>query len=554
MKPAALSLVLLLGLAACKEEAPPAPSEVELLSPRDQLIRLSVETRGVFPTDEEIAAIEQSPQLYGDFVDRYLADPRFSQRLRELLNLRFLTRTGETWFPPSEAGLGMVDELVVASSLADEPLRLASHLYENDLPWTGIVTADYTMGDAIVAQMWGLESLEGDFAADPSWQPARYLDGRPHAGILTMTTTWQRYPSMGGNANRHRANAVSRLLLCDDYLSRPIVLDRAAVDQLTEDPETAIGTNPSCQSCHSTLDPLSAHFFGFFFEEEPEGLLEATTYRPEGEQAWREYSGKAPAYYGHPTGTLEELGLRIGEDPRFVDCAVQTFASGLLQREMDRSTQSDDWEEMQVHRAEFTDNGLLLRPLLRSILMSDSFRAESFTTELGERQPVVRTASPAQIASIMADLTGYDWTFSGQDGLRDNALGLAVLAGGVDGAFVSVPAYEPSVGTAFVQERLAQTAAWNVASHDLDPARTGAARLLQYVTIEDTPASNPEAFEAQIRHLYATLTRHPLPDKAAEPAQLMALWQQVYSVEGSPVMAWTAVLSAVLRDPALLFY
>ena len=79
-------------------------------------------------------------------------------------------------------------------------------------------------------------------------------------------------------------------------------------------------------------------------------------------------------------------------------------------------------------------------------------------------------------------------------------------------------------------------------------------RFSPLMVIEDTPASNPAAFEAQIRHLYAALTRHPLPEKAAEPAQLMALWQQVYSVEGSPVMAWTAVLSAVLRDPALLFY
>ena len=54
-----------------------------------------------------------------------------------------------------------------------------------------------------------------------------------------MNAVWQRYPSMGGNANRHRANAVSKLLLCDDYLSRPIVLNRSAVDQLTIDPEDA---------------------------------------------------------------------------------------------------------------------------------------------------------------------------------------------------------------------------------------------------------------------------------------------------------------------------
>ena len=111
------------------------------------------------------------------------------------------------------------------------------------------------------------------------------------------------------------------MLLCDDYLARPVILSRAAVDQLTVDPESAINENDACQSCHSTLDPLASHFFGFFKEDEDDYSVD---YQPEREEVWREYSGKAPAYYGVPTANMEEMAQLIAEDSRFVDCAVQT--------------------------------------------------------------------------------------------------------------------------------------------------------------------------------------------------------------------------------------
>ena len=101
---------------------------------------------------------------------------------------------------------------------------------------------------------------------------------------------------------------------------------------------------------------------------------------------------------------------------------------------------------------------------------------------------------------------------------------------------------------------LAQSAAWSVSDHDLNPEREGDARLLVYVTIEDTPESNPEAFDAQIRHLYTAITGVPLPDEATEPDELIALWKYLYSVEASAPQAWAGIVSAVLRDPRVIFY
>jgi len=542
----AWTLLILVACGGGEGEAPKSHSAIERLAAREQLIRLSVDTRGIHPDATELAVIEESPENYEAFVDRYLQDPRFLGRMRDIFNQRYLTRTGDTYFSPSEAGI-RGDSTEVAASLADEPLMLVSHIIEHDLPWTELVTADYTMANPTVAAMWDIEYPDNVVG----WQQGHYRDGRPHAGILSMTTLWQRYPSMGGNANRHRANAVSRLLLCDDYLTRPIVLNRAAVDQLTVDPEDAINTNDTCQSCHSTLDPLSAHFFGFFRVDDEEGLREATLYRPENEQDWTEYSGREPGYFGHPTKGLAELGQLIAEDPRFRQCAVRTMVEGLTQRQIG----SEDWKELQDYVQVFEDNGLVVRPVVKSILMSDVYRAGRITDpDLAMRVPTVRTVSPTQMASIIEDITQYRWTFGGVDGMVAPAYGLGVLGGGIDGKFVTVPSYDPGVGSAFLQERLAQAAAWEVVTHDLDPGRVEGARLLAYVTIEDRPETSRAAFDQQIRYLYERASGLPLGEKAPEVDEMISLWKEIYELEGSVEKSWAAVLSVILRDPHILFY
>ena len=539
---------MLLLLMSCATGPAPEPEDgLLLLSAREQLIRLSVEVRGVHPSEEELAAIEDDPTLYEAFVDRYLQDPRLSDRVEEIFNLRFLTRTGNAYFDAAEAGIGGVTEAQVAASLADEPLRLVRHIFEQDLPWSEIVTADYTMADPIVARMWDLDYPAGA----TGWQAAYYRDGRPMAGVLSMNTIWQRYPSMGGNANRHRANAVSKMLLCEDYLTRPIVLNRASIDQLTVDPEEAI-QSVGCQSCHASLDPLAAHFFGFFrYDGDEGGLRAATMYRPENEQGWRDYAGKPPAWYGRPTANLVELGEVIAEDPRFMDCAVRTVWEGLFQQAPGEA----QWAGVQEARGVFEAEGMVLRPLLRHMLLSREFRAGGArASDQAAALSTVRTASPRQLAAIIEDLTGYRWTFGGMDGLTDPQSGLAILAGGTDGLYVTTPNYNPSVGSVFIQERLAQAAGWHVAAHDLDPARVEAAILLDLVTAADRPETAAERFEAQIRSLYLRITGIPLEEGATEPAELSTLWSQVYSVEASPEAAWAGVVSVVLRDPRVLFY
>ncbi len=534
--------MLLLALAGC---APVDPEPFVRLSPRRQLIRLSVDLRGIHPSEEELRTMDEDDALYERYVDLWLEDPRFVERMKEIFNERFLVRTGVTPYDPAERGLG-IGRALLADLLAEEPLALLGFIIQNDLPYSTIVTADHSMANPIVAAMWDMQLLEGE----EGWQPARYRDGRPHAGILSMTTTWTRYPSMGGNANRHRANAISKMLLCDDYLARPIVLNRAAVDQLTVDPENAIAQNPTCQTCHSSLDPLAANLFGFFTYEEEDGL-DRTIYLPENEAEWRNYAGKPPGYFGRPTQSLVDLGEAIARDPRFVDCAVQTVFEGLTQRTL----HPDDWTTFQEHANVFVESGQNLKALVRSIVTSEAYRAgEVLDPDLAERIPTVKMVSPAQLESIVEASTGFVWSIRGRRALTSNEHGLNVLLGGIDSLLVVERSTTPSVGGVFTLERLAQAAAHHVAQSELDPSREEEPRLFRYVTVEDTPESAPDAFEGQIRQLYLAMTGIPLPPDAPEPAQLIALWKQQHSIDADPVRAWSAVLSAILRDPLVIFY
>jgi len=512
-----------LALGACGEV------EQETTTPLDargQLIRLKTDLVGVHPDEVELVAIEDEPGLYPLFVERYLDDPRFSERFRDVYDSRLLMRNGM-------AG-------------AEEPLRLLSHILENDLPFTEFVTADYTIANEAIAERYDIALAGAD-----GWQAGWYEDGRPHAGVLTMSSVWERYPSEGQNANRHRANAVSRLLLCDDYLDRPIAFSRNAVDQVTVDPETAIRDSADCTSCHSTLDPLAAHFFGFFGYDEDFG--DPNLYRPENEELWRDYADAEPGYYGQPTsGSLTELGAQVAQDPRFVDCAVKTVWEGFTQR----TYEDADWSEMQAHRQAFLDSGLLLRELVRSVALSEEYRAEfAEQRALSERLATVRIVSPAQLASVMEQLTGYRWTFGGVDGLTSPNDGLKTLAGGIDGDSVTQVTRAPSVSLMLVHERLAQAAASYVVANDLALDREGDAKLLSAVTRADRPeGAGAELFDAQIRHIYLVVTGRPLAEDSPDPAALVDLWKQIYSVDASPVAAWTGVLSAILRDPAVITY
>src|SRR5579885_2767977 len=106
-------------------------------------------------------------------------------------------------------------------ALYDEPLELIAYLVKNDRPLTEMGTADYTvMNDQFEntpRMPYPHEPVTG-----PDFQPTHYTDGRPHAGVLSTSAFYQVWTTNGTNKNRRRANRLSILFHCYNFLDTPV--------------------------------------------------------------------------------------------------------------------------------------------------------------------------------------------------------------------------------------------------------------------------------------------------------------------------------------------
>jgi hypothetical protein len=486
--------------------------------------RASLDVRGVRPTADEWALAAQDPDA---LVDTFVADARFERRARDLWAEIYRTQVDESEI--LGADLGVPDETAFKDSVGQEPLRLLGYVASHDLPWTTLLTADYTFADENLGTAFPIDRPAGD-----GWIKSHYTDDRPAAGVLATNGFWRRYTSTASNANRGRANAVSRILLCHDYLDQPIgfdpeidLADAAAVT-------SAVREDPACVACHVSLDPIASSLFGFwwFSFKDP---VESVRYYPEREALWASFTGVPPSWFGVPTPTLTDLAQAIAADPRFPNCAVEQAWSLLLRRDV----RLDDTDAIVHHRDVFLDGGLRLRPLVRSILDDPRYRAPD--PDADGDVPLKMVTAPL-LASMVEDLTGYRWTDdAGHELLAMDAGGYRTLAGGIDGVDVPTPLRGPNATVPLVQERIAEAASRYVV--DTDPTR------LFTVDVDANPDADTVRTEVDALWL-RVLGRAP---SAGDRDATVQLWLDLDRAEG-PRSAWAGVLCALLRDPTFLLY
>jgi hypothetical protein len=505
---------LLLVLAGC---TPDVPSEEPRLSPTALLARISLDLRGVRPSLEELAAVEADPDALSRLADSYLEDPRFGDRVADLFALAYRTRLDRFTPDAAEFGMDAASDPAFQAAIGDEPLRLLAYIAMNDRPWTEIATADYTMANEVLAQAWPVAYPEGA----TGWQPVSWTDGRPPAGVLSTNGLWWRYTSTMENYNRGRANAASRILLCQDFLARPVSFPRSDAAPGSEELLAQTATDPSCTPCHYPLDPLGSFFYGFDYFYEPYYMT--PEYNRHAEQGWLGGTGLAPSYFGQPASGLDQLGALIAADPRFVSCTVEQVFEGLLHRE----AEVGEFGRLVSHREAFLDGDLRLKALVRSMIADDVYtgRSDAFTRKL----------LPAEIlASAVEDLTGYRWRAAGYDLLTTDTTGFRTLAGGFDGSAVTQPIRRPNPTVVLVQQRLAELAAPWAVEHASENGLFG-------------DADPDETIDLLFRR---TLSRPPTP---AEALEARALWD-VVQAEVDTDEARAAVLTLLLRHPDFLLY
>ena len=516
-------------------------TDSELLSldaPR-LLRRMSLDLRGQLPSLAELDQVEADPSALEDIWPRYLEEEAFEERLVEVFSEQWLTRVDRFNVGIEDYHLPEEKEFEFYESVGEEPLRILAHIATMDRPWTDVVTWDGTMANSLLESIWPVERSDGE-----GWQPARWTDDRPAAGVLSSNGLWWRYYTTPFNFNRTRAAALTKLVLCEDYLERPVRLS-AAPSLLDEDgTEESIRNDPACQSCHSTLDPIASALYGFWWYEiyDP---AEMSQYHPDREPMGEMDLGVRPSFFGQPVEGLAELGQVLSQDPRLATCAVEQAFQGFLRREAELS----DFGRLQRIQRAFEAGEFRHRELMNALLQEPAYRAGGFTEKASEetrsRESVDRMLSPSQWASSLSTLTGFDWREDGWEQLKNDRIGHRVLAGGVDGDGVDRPASAPSMSQALVVKRLSQLAAESAVARDLLAGGRGLLRPEWWGL--DSPSDRMEAFSELHWRLLARRA-------SAEEAETVHSLFEAVEAQAGEQQAWQSVVSVLLRDPEFVSY
>lgn len=534
-------------------------AQVHQLSPTDHLVRASMALRGRRPSLEDLEAVEADPDALEGVVDGYLREDAFGEVVREMHNEVLLVRPLFFSMPPrgEYEAMTMVD---FNKSASESPLRLVEHVVMNDRPYSEIVTADYTVADEVVSYIWGLD-YDGDGA---QWVETRWPEeGRVHAGLLTDSRLWIRHYSTPLNAQRSRANLVTKAFLCFDFLDNDINVD-GNID-LT-DPEALKSSvkSPECATCHQDLDPLAALFWKnefFVFPSSIQGYP-YSHYKPEYEQYRTYFSDSPKAYFGQPVEDMAGLGQALAADPKFSACAVRRFYSWLHQIPMEEVPPV----ELSRLQRSFEDNNMNARALAREIVLADSFRYSHSTLEGADGESArLQKVRPRQWTGMMEDLIGYRWEvyfrypldFLGSrspygdiDLMGDNLLGYEVIAGGIDDFLVTHPVHTISPTSSLVFDNFAREAAAFVVDRDLGGDAPDAGRLL---TIDPEETGEQEVRQ-QLAQLHRRLLAEMVQPQEDSVDESYALFRDALALSGDTHRAWSVVLTAMLQDSRLIYY
>jgi hypothetical protein len=542
------------------KSADPGASDVAYLSPTEHLLRVTMALAGVRPTPEELDAVRADPAALNAITDRYLGSEGFGETVRDVYNEALQVRVPAAIYPAgfgATGALGGRDVQDINVSVTEAPLKLIERVVMRDLPLTEIVTADYTIADETVAQVWGLTR-----AGDAEWDVAHYRDGREHAGILSDSMLFTRHSTTLSNKNRGRAAAISRGLLCYDFLTRGIEVDSSINLADPEEVANAVQKNTACAGCHQTLDPLAA-FFGSFHPIYVPSQVESYPYPFFTPGLSQLFTVGEPGYFGYSGRSLRDLGKMIAADPRFSLCAAKRFYAYFHQVPL-----ADVPRERAAQLQAVLTARMSAKQLARAIVLSDDFRISHAATDGAEvngaraiDQRFLLKARPWQLARMVEGLTGFRWeaylnanlgygTVGRLDMMTDSLFGFNVLAGGIDSVNVTLPANTMTASASLVVRGLSARAVEHVVDSDFEFASS--AKLLRKVREQNVDEASVRAqlVDLELR-LYGVVTTSDSPEVTSG-------WElfkgALGEAGGNARRAWRTTLFALLQDPRLLYY
>ncbi|MGC6491268.1 MAG: DUF1592 domain-containing protein [Myxococcota bacterium] len=533
---------------------------LELLSSTATLRKAMLTMASRLPTEAELAEVRtRGDEGLSDVIRTLVAEEASAARVREIFADVLLTDR----YLRSLDGLGLYDgdrfknrywyeydaaldyntyRYKVAHAAAREPLELVAHVYRNDLPFSEILTADYTMVNAYSALSYGLPVTSTPMAEDPSsesYYPAQ-VPGQPHAGILTTNAWLARFPTTPTNKNRHRSWITHKTFLATDilkYADRPI-------DPTTSSVHNPTSNDPQCSVCHDVLDPVAGAYQNW--DDDGDWSPPDNGWNPE--MAIPGF-GSDVLPSGDTPSALAWLAAEIVADARFPRAMVRHMLHGitgmpwLLADEVDGDTVLEEAAQQQVNWVQETADrvsttGLSLQDVAHDVLMSRWFRA---TGDAGASEASLATAgtarflSPEQLERRIELLTGISWATNGTTTTPHLYNRYNMLYGGVDYFNVTERLTEPNGVMASVTLRMGTDLACEAAPRDFVLPRQQR-RLFPWVEPSYVPETADgfaipgaeNAIRENIRHLHAHLLGEDLSLSDPEIQATYELWHDTW--------------------------
>jgi hypothetical protein len=365
-----------------------------LADAQETLRRASLILAGTLPSDDDLEAVANGDEETLRFMIRFLMQGEgFHKFLIEGANDRLLTDKWiedipvEIFFLPyypdlaneaANLGDGGYEEetfkLVqgTAFGIARQPLELIAHVVENELPYTEILTADYTMVNPQLALAYRSSvSFEDDSNVD-QWLPATvegytriddtstyeeamefgaYVGGGlatdyPEAGVLNTPGWLARYPSTDTNRNRARSRWTwYHFLGFDIERSAPRTTDPDAL----ADTDNPTMNNENCTVCHEIMDPVAGAYQNYgdqgFYKDQFGGADSLPILYKRDRDAEEPYQQgdtwyndmREPGFdgivYGNTDSTIRDLAADIVADDRFGAGAVKFWWPAVMGEE-----------------------------------------------------------------------------------------------------------------------------------------------------------------------------------------------------------------------------
>ena len=513
-----------------------------MLSPAMTFRKASLQLLARVPTAQEWATIGAGGMdALSAALDKGLQEAPFYDWIGTIYNDQWLV---EKWMPYNQAGEAQLNQAFYPLEdyqysvpclppdsptnetgrdlgLVLEPEQLAVYLVRHDLPFTGLVDANYIMMNPFSARSLLETQLDPGFNnmtctdsnpnVDPQLNPMTWVSPvhfsnsldvddfvpgtvpamGPISGVLTSPIMLQRYPSTDTNRNRGRARVFYLFFLDTDILA----LGTRTPTGLTQlsDPQSPTMTNLGCLPCHSLVDPIASSYQNY-----PDNAWRNPTIA----DAWP--TNIAPAgFEGKPLGVdpsqaVAWLGQQIAADPRFVRATVRTVYTGLFGMAPAEEPVANDpnyaahlaafvtlTEMLESAGAAFVASNYNFKALVKYLVSSPYYRISGVPANLTDTQQALlanvgtaRRRSPEDLNRVTLAILGEKWVTRVTQALvlGPGTRGNGIIMGGIDS---SVDVTREAHSNALINKEsleLARELGLYAAVHDL--ARPAASRLL----------------------------------------------------------------------------